>query len=115
MKPIRGIILRRDPPPGLQFSADTARRLSESLIDNLARLHCIDYGSIGLADLGKPQGYLGSPARGLIERYHGSRTHDLSEGGRVSSLVLNSLPPPSHAAVSHPAHKTQHTGLDFQA
>src|SRR5437879_7098225 len=31
MKPIRGIILRRGPPPDLQFSADTARRLSESL------------------------------------------------------------------------------------
>ena len=27
MKPIRGIILRRDPPPGLQFSADIALRL----------------------------------------------------------------------------------------
>src|SRR5713226_2657271 len=79
MKPIAGVILRRDPPPGLQFSADIALRLSESLIDNLACLHRIDYGSIGLADLGKPQGYLERQVLGWIERYHGSRTHDLSE------------------------------------
>src|SRR5260370_26824556 len=77
MKPIRGIILRKDPPPDLQFSADTARRLSESLIDNLAGLHRIDYGSIGLADLGKPQGYLERQVRGWIEPDQCSATNRL--------------------------------------
>src|SRR6202790_2976296 len=38
-EPIRGIILRRDPPEGLNFSPEVARRLSESFVDNLARLH----------------------------------------------------------------------------
>src|SRR6266702_4680491 len=67
MKPIRGVILRRDPPAELQFSADTAQRLSESLIDNLACLHRLDYEAIGLADLGNPQGYLERQLRGWIE------------------------------------------------
>src|ERR1700733_5888976 len=35
MEPIRGIILRRHLPSGLDFPAETARRLSESFIDNL--------------------------------------------------------------------------------
>src|ERR1700721_632814 len=39
MEPIRGIILRRHLPSGLDFPAETARRLSESFIDNLIRLH----------------------------------------------------------------------------
>src|SRR5437660_954954 len=47
MEPIRGIIIRRDPPPALSFMTETARRLSESLIDNLARLHALDYVAIG--------------------------------------------------------------------
>src|SRR5262249_55610977 len=38
MEPIHGIIIRRDPPSGLEFSAPTARRLSEGFVDNLARL-----------------------------------------------------------------------------
>src|SRR5260370_10891914 len=75
MKPIRVIILRKDPPPDPQFSADTAPGLTDSLIDNLACLHRIDYGSVGLADVGKPQGYLERQVRGWIERYHGSQTH----------------------------------------
>ncbi len=43
MEPIRGIIIRRDPPAGLPFPAETARRLSESFVDNLVRLHALDY------------------------------------------------------------------------
>src|SRR5271168_2850399 len=39
MEPVHGIILRRTLPPGLDFSTEKARRLSESFIDNLVRLH----------------------------------------------------------------------------
>src|SRR5580658_5677375 len=58
MQPIHGIILRRHLPAALDFSAEKARRLSESFIDNLVRLHHVDYAAAGLADLGKPEGYL---------------------------------------------------------
>src|SRR5580700_1265695 len=57
MIPIRGAILRRKLPPGLDFSAEKARKLSESFIENLVRLHRVDCVAAGLADLGKPQGY----------------------------------------------------------
>src|SRR5260370_2742907 len=43
MEPIPAVILRRDPPPGFQFSSEIAPRLSESLIDNLARLPRLHY------------------------------------------------------------------------
>src|SRR5712691_7260232 len=74
MEPIRGIIIRRDPPTALSFTAETARRLSESFIDNLARLHALDYVAIGLGDLGKPQGYLERISAWLKE--HMSRTSE---------------------------------------
>src|SRR5277367_5173958 len=51
MERIRGIIIRRDPPADLVFTAETARRLSESFVDNLALLHGLDYTAIGLGDL----------------------------------------------------------------
>src|SRR6266436_5236677 len=49
MELIRGIIIRRDPPAGLPFTAETARRLSESFIDNLAGLHALDHTGISSA------------------------------------------------------------------
>jgi aminoglycoside phosphotransferase (APT) family kinase protein len=79
MEPIHGVILRRDPPPGLDFPPEKARCLSESFVENLALLHSLDYAAVGLADLGKPQGYLARQVRGWIERYHGSKTHDHPE------------------------------------
>jgi len=85
MEPISGIILRRDPPPGLELTPEVAHKLCESFIDNLAQLHGIDFAAAGLTDLGKPQGYLERQVRGWIERYHGSKTHDPSEVDQISS------------------------------
>jgi aminoglycoside phosphotransferase (APT) family kinase protein len=92
MEPIHGIILRRDPPAGVPFPPETARRLSEAFIDNLARLHSLDYAGVGLADLGKPQGYLERQVTGWIERYHNSKTHDLPEVESISTWLTARLP-----------------------
>ena len=92
MEPIRGMIMRRDPPPGVPFPPETARRLSEAFLDNLARLHRLDYAAIGLADLGKPQGYLERQVKGWIERYHNSKTHDLPEVERISAWLTARMP-----------------------
>ena len=105
MEPVSGIILRRDPPPGLPFTPETARRLCESFLDNLALLHGIDYGSVSLEDLGKPLGYLERQVRGWIERYHGSKTHDLPEVERISQWMEQNLPPSSGATLIHNDYK----------
>ena len=112
MEPISGIILRRDPPRGLEFTPDTARRLCESFISNLARLHSIDYATIGLADLGKPQGYLERQAHGWIERYHGSKTHDLPEIEQISEWMQRNLPLTNGAALIHNDYKFDNVILD---
>ena len=105
MEPISGIILRRDPPQGLPFTPEIARKLCESFVDNLAHLHSIDYAAIGLADLGKPQGYLERQVRGWIERYHGSKTHELPEVELIFSWMRQSLPPSSDATLIHNDYK----------
>jgi aminoglycoside phosphotransferase (APT) family kinase protein len=112
MKPIHGIILRRSLPPGLNFTADVARKLSESFVDNLALLHGLDYSAIGLADLGKPQGYLERQVRGWIERYHGSKTHELPEVEPISRWLTENLPTTSNAALIHNDYKFDNVVLD---
>ena len=112
MEPIRGVILRRDPPAGLPFPAETARRLSESFMDNLARLHALDYAAIGLGDLGKPQGYLERQVRGWSERYAGSQTHDYPEVARICTLLIERMPPTSDATLVHNDYKYDNIVLD---
>jgi aminoglycoside phosphotransferase (APT) family kinase protein len=112
MEPIRGLIIRRDPPPGVPFPPETTRRLSEVFIDNLARLHGLDYAAVGLADLGKPQGYLERQVKGWIERYHNSKTHDLPEVDRISPWLLARMPATHGSALIHNDYKYDNLVLD---
>ena len=112
MELISGVILRRDPPPGLEFTPDTAHRVCESFADNLARLHSLDYAAIGLAELGKPQGYLERQVRGWTERYHGSKTHEHPEVEQISGWMQKNLPSSSDATLIHNDYKFDNLVLD---
>jgi aminoglycoside phosphotransferase (APT) family kinase protein len=112
MRPIRGVIIRRNPPAGLEFTPENARRLSEAFVDNLARLHSLDYKSIGLSDLGKPEGYLERQVRGWTERYYGSRTHEFPEVERIVSWMREHMPATSEATLVHNDYKYDNLVLD---
>jgi aminoglycoside phosphotransferase (APT) family kinase protein len=112
MELMQGIILRKDPPEGLGFAPEIARRLSESFIENLSRLHSLDYQAIGLGDLGKPRGYLERQVRGWIERYGGSKTHDLPEVDRISNWLRERIPSATEAALVHNDYKYDNLVLD---
>ncbi len=112
MEPIRGMIVRREPPPGVPFPPETARRLSEAFLDNLARLHRLDYAAMGLGDLGKPQGYLERQVKGWIERYHNSKTHDLPEVERISAWLTERMPASHETALIHNDYKYDNIVLD---
>jgi aminoglycoside phosphotransferase (APT) family kinase protein len=112
MEPIRGIILRQQLPPGMLLSPAVARQLSETFLDNLVRLHALDYDKIGLGDLGKAQGYLERQVNGWIERYHNSATHDLPEVGRISAWLTQHIPASSGATLIHNDYKYDNVVLD---
>ncbi len=112
MEPIAGIIIRRTVPAGIEFSAAMAKRLSESFIDNLARLHSLDYAAAGLSDLGKPQGYLERQVRGWMERYHGAKTHEFPGIEKIFSWMQRNMPASSDAALIHNDYKYDNVVLD---
>jgi len=112
MQPIHGVILRKRLPPDLQLSPGKARRLNESLIDNLIRLHQVDYTRAGLADLGKPEGYLARQVRGWIERYHGSKTNDYPEVEKIFQWLQQNMPATQSAALIHNDYKFDNVVLD---
>ena len=77
MEKLTGIILRRDPPKGMSYSPEQARRLCLNLLDTLIRLHTLDYKAIGLAGLGKPEGYVGRQVGGWCDRFQKAWTDDV--------------------------------------
>ncbi len=112
MRRIRGIILRRDLPEGLQIDADLAARMGMAFIDNLATLHGLDYEAIGLGELGRPKGYVERQVTGWIKRYYGSQTDEIPEIEPVSKWLTDNMPAESGAALIHNDYKYDNVVLD---
>jgi aminoglycoside phosphotransferase (APT) family kinase protein len=100
----KGIIIRR-PPVERAIPPETVRRLCESLIEGLARLHGLDAASAGLADLGKPEGYVERQVTGWARRYRDAQTDELPELERAASWLAEHRPFESGAALIHNDYK----------
>jgi aminoglycoside phosphotransferase (APT) family kinase protein len=107
----KGIVLRRV-SGGSPVDTETARRLGLSLVDNLARLHMLDYKAAGLADLGKPDGYVGRQVSGWINRWAAARTEDMPAVERIAAWLPGHMPKESGAALIHNDYKFDNLLLD---
>jgi aminoglycoside phosphotransferase (APT) family kinase protein len=107
-----GVVLRSALPSGLCADATTMRRLSCSFIENLACLHAIDYRAAGLADLGKPAGYVARQVSGWTSRYGNARTEDVPALDPLIGWLTQNMPPESSSAVIHNDYKFDNLLLD---
>ncbi len=86
----RGLIVRsRD-----QLTEDVTlrRALSESVVDALIELHAVDIQTTGVAQIGKPAGFVGRQVRGWAERWQRSKTGELPEMDSVIEWLVNRIP-----------------------
>jgi len=93
MERIKGIILRKTLPEGLEISPDQMRSLCESLLDVHYKLHSIDYKAIDLEGFGKPEGYVKRQVEGWSERYRAARTPDSPAFEKVMQWLHDKMPP----------------------
>jgi aminoglycoside phosphotransferase (APT) family kinase protein len=108
----RGIVLRKSLPRGLEIPQATMRRLSESLIDNLATLHGLDYKAAGLGDLGKPDGYVDRQVTGWINRYRNAQTDHVPSMESLAPWLSEHKPTESGASLVHNDYKFDNLLLD---
>ena len=108
----RGVILRRELPPGLELTPVLAQRLGESFIDNLARLHTLDYEAAGLGDLGKPEGYVQRQVTGWAGRYQRCQTDSWAELDQAAAWLHEQRPAESAASLVHNDYKYDNLVLD---
>jgi aminoglycoside phosphotransferase (APT) family kinase protein len=111
MERVRGVILRKEPPRDLTIDA---RHLSEAMVDNLAAIHAVDVAAAGLADLGKPEGYVERQVSGWTKRYVDSRTDDIPDVERAARWLAERIPKEtgSGGALIHNDYKYDNVVLD---
>lgn len=96
---VEGHVLTLELPA--EYGSSSERRIGEELVDCLVDLHAIDFEAVGLAGLGRADGYLERQLKrfqGLLEV---NATRPLPELERVAAWLAGNLPPSPSATVVH--------------
>jgi aminoglycoside phosphotransferase (APT) family kinase protein len=94
MERVAGDALRLDLPDGFRSAPPSARRgFGELAIDALAALHALDPSAVGLADLGRPSGYLARQLRRWRGQLDFARTRPMDDLDWVAHWLEQHLPP----------------------
>jgi aminoglycoside phosphotransferase (APT) family kinase protein len=91
----RGFIVRFKVPSQIGEDLAWRRRLSEAMVDALVALHAVDIQSTGIAQIGKPAGFVARQVHGWADRWQRSKTGDLAEMDQVIKWLVTRIPPDS--------------------
>jgi aminoglycoside phosphotransferase (APT) family kinase protein len=94
----RGLILRS--PNQISDNVLLRRRLSDSVVDALIALHAVDIQTTGVAQIGKPSGFVGRQVGGWSERWQRSKTGELPQMDRIIAWLVERIPEDKESAAT---------------
>jgi aminoglycoside phosphotransferase (APT) family kinase protein len=107
-----GVVIRATPPEELVSDPALVRGVGESLVNCLADLHSVDYRAAGLADLGRPEGYIQRQVEGWTKRYENSKTDQYDSMDRIATWLSEHMPPDGRPSLIHNDFKHDNLMLD---
>jgi aminoglycoside phosphotransferase (APT) family kinase protein len=107
-----GVILQEGYDPDWAATSAERRAIGDALIETLVRLHAVEPAAIGLADFGRPEGYVERQVRRWARQWEGNRTAPLPEIDELLARLGRALPPASDAAIVHGDYRLGNLALD---
>src|SRR5437868_5222608 len=86
-----------------------ARDLARRLAEILAEIHAVDYRAAGLADFGRPDGYMARQLRRWSQQWERSTDRELPEYDRLVARLAARLPATSAATLVHGDYRLDNT------
>jgi aminoglycoside phosphotransferase (APT) family kinase protein len=108
MEKVDGVIYR-DGAALSKLDATDARRVSEELVDVLARIHTVDYEKVGLGDFGHPDGFLERQVRRWGQQWERSKTRELPEVDEVARRLNAARPESGPPTIVHGDYRLDNT------
>jgi len=93
---------------------ERTRAISERLVDTLGALHRIDPAEVGLADFGRPEGYLARQVARWKKQLDASYNRDLPDADALHALLEASVPLPSPPGIVHGDYRLDNVLTDPQ-
>jgi aminoglycoside phosphotransferase (APT) family kinase protein len=104
-----GHVVRSAWPDPLVNDSALQKNVAMSLVDALAGLHTVDPGTVGLSDLGRPDGFVERQIAGWTRRWHDAATRPVPDMESVSDLLGRGVVRSQRVAILHNDYKLDNT------
>lgn len=84
-----------------RLGAARTRTVATRMVDTLAALHAVDARAVGLADFGRPVGFLGRQVRRWKKQLDASHSRDLPGADELHAALAADVPAESAASIVH--------------
>lgn len=112
MERCQGTVVRTTIPQEFIHIPNAAQLMSQALVDALADFHAVDYVSLGLEDLGKPNGFIQRQIEGWYRRWQAAKTEEVPEMEAIYTWLEDNQPPSKEFTLVHNDFKLDNTMLD---
>lgn len=106
-----GIVVRRSLPDCFD-TREAPQHMTDALVANLVDLHAVDYETIGLGKLGRPDGFLNRQVEGWWKRWQNAQIGDLESLTAVYEWLRTHLPEHSETSLVHNDYKLDNVMFD---
>jgi aminoglycoside phosphotransferase (APT) family kinase protein len=111
MERLLGHICRNAIPAGYAQAPEHRRAIGEALVDVLADLHTVEPAAVGLAEFGRPAGFMERQLRRWSKQWEASKVQDLPALDALRDDLVRTLPPQRAEAIVHGDYRLDNTIL----
>jgi len=111
MERVLGHICRNALPDGYADMPGDRRAIGDALVDVLAALHTVDPGEVGLAEFGRPAGFMARQLRRWSQQWEASRVEEMPALDALRDELVRTLPPERVHAIVHGDFRLDNTVL----
>ncbi|GEM31414.1 acyl-CoA dehydrogenase [Nocardia neocaledoniensis NBRC 108232] len=95
-----------------ELGSERTQAMSAALVDTLADLHAVDPAAVGLADFGRPEGFLTRQVSRWKKQLDASRTRDLPLADELHALLAADVPAESTVGIVHGDYRLDNVLVD---
>ncbi|MEE3850040.1 phosphotransferase family protein [Gordonia sp. LSe1-13] len=107
---VDGLIIRTAEDLGA-LSDDQIERNIDGLVDTLARLHSVDYRSVGLGEFGRPDGFAARQVKLWARQWGHVKTRELDDVERLVAELSERIPTEAGTTIVHGDYRVDNTIL----